>query len=258
MTHLYITKRSFYFTHSVPQLPCFHLWHIKSSADHWIRSIAMLAGFPQYQVPFSTLGAHVYFITFKWLNVMLLEYTKNKYNFIKKNHWRGWLRERSRKRMSETEPRAPFLLKLSTCKWELCLFIQIVSLTLSLGLYADPSEKLIPVPLSVFLHTMPHSQCPVRAHVTPAPDVLNSPPPSTPLSGEMLVAGLCPKPNISTMSVKVCVHSRLSGNVWYFIHLYLNFVSHFWKTPPDSLSATYLFCMPNPSENICQSTQILA
>ncbi|KAL0168924.1 hypothetical protein M9458_037146, partial [Cirrhinus mrigala] len=49
--------------------------------------------------------------------------------------------------MSETEPRAPFLLKLRTCKWELCLFIQIVSLTLCLGLYADPSEKLIPVPL---------------------------------------------------------------------------------------------------------------
>lgn len=89
-------------------------------------------------------------------------------------------------------PELLFLLKLWTCKWELCLFIQIVSLTLSLGLHADPSEKLIPISLSV-LYTMRHSQCPVWAHVTPVPDVLNSPPPSTPVSGDMLVAGLCPK-----------------------------------------------------------------
>lgn len=96
-----------------------------------------------------------------------------------------------------------FLLKLQTCKSKLCLFIQIVSLTMSLGLHADPSEKLIPVSLSV-LHTMPHSQCPVWAHVT---DVLNSPPPSAPLSGDMLVVGLCPKPKAYKYNVCEGFHS---------------------------------------------------
>ncbi len=48
-------------------------------------------------------------------------------------------------------------------------------------------------------------------------------------------------------------HQGMSGTSFICTQTFL----HFSKTPPDSLSATYLFYMPNPSENICQSTQIL-
>ncbi len=117
-----------------------------------------------------------------------------------------WREREPEREWVKRSPELLFLLKLQTCSRELGLLIQIVSLTMSLGLHADPSEKLIPVSLSV-LHTMAHSQWAVWAHVTPVPDVLNSPPPSAPHSGDMLVAGLCPKPKAYQYNVCESFHS---------------------------------------------------
>lgn len=103
----------------------------------------------------------------KMSNVSFLQLEHISYNVISLESiiQINWKKKEKRKmdRLTEIErkwvkqsPDLLFLLKLWTCKWELCLFIQIVSLTLSLGLHADPSEKLIPISLSV-LYTMRHS-----------------------------------------------------------------------------------------------------